>query len=231
MIKIYSHPRSGTNYLAHLIGINLYPGIDLSTKGGYVGHWNDRVKVRRNPYGKLFGGHGLPKRYKIDKNENKDHYSIYIYRDGREVALSLWNSPHFTNPDWKKSGMTFSEFIRTPLDWVGSPGSKAKDKHPKLTIFEHWKRHIDEWDSFVSLNVYLMSYHYLLRKTEAAIGDIARSFEITMTEFKNVTNRVGWFPSTKGINNPELSSDDNELFFDTIGTSFFDFFFGKESYG
>lgn len=201
-IKVYSHPRSGTNYLAALLAINLYPGANLQTKPGYVGHWADRAKVPGNPYGRLFGGHGLPRRYKALKPED-----CYIYRDGRDVALSLWNSDHFINPDWTKR-LTFSEFIRTPLDWVSSPGDKAA---PGLTIFQHWKRHLNLW---AGSGVQLICYEDLCDEPEAIIADIADKAGLKVKRFKPVTDKVGWFPS-RSVRN--LSEEDNDYFLKVAG--------------
>lgn len=205
MIKVYSHPRSGTNYLAALIATNLYPKHNLTTKAGYVGHWADRAKVEGNPHGKLFGGHGLPRRYKALKPQD-----CYIYRDGRDVALSLWNSEHFINPDWTKR-MTFSEFIRTPLDWVSSPGDKA---NPGLTIFQHWKRHLNMWSG---AGVMLICYEELCQDAEPILRDIAQVSGIMRFRYKQINESVGWFPSKPGGWRKHFNIDDFEYFMRIAG--------------
>ncbi|TDN82193.1 sulfotransferase domain-containing protein [Salegentibacter sp. 24] len=152
MIKIFSHPRSGTHFLEAFVANNFYPNRDLSVKDLTWGHWSNRKTKELNPYGQLFGGHHFPKRsFRL-----KPKPLLYIYRDGRAVAYSIWKTPNFLNREM--SGLSFSEFLRTPLDWKGSPGNKIGEG---LTIFEHWSKHVEEW-SRLKGNIVLISYEELL---------------------------------------------------------------------
>ena len=151
MLKIFSHPRSGTHFLEAFIGQNFYPDKDLSVKNLSWGHWSNRKTKESNQYGKLFGGHGFPK-----KNLRlKPSPILYIYRDGRAVAYSIWKTPNFLNKEMSK--LSFSEFLRTPLDWEGTPG-KPTDK--KRTIVEHWVDHVDSWRQLKG-NILHISYEEL----------------------------------------------------------------------
>lgn len=211
MIRVFSHPRSGTNYLAALIKENFYPDMDLkkSTQPGVVGHWNNRATVKPSAYGRLFGGHGNPQRYKLLPQD------IYIYRDGRDVALSVWRSKHFMNKDWE--GITFSEFIRRPLDWIHSPGDKYNNT---MTIFEHWKYHLSAWET---ASVCSVRYENLLSNQENVIRKIAWRFGIVLDEYKPIKSLVGWFPNS-GVSmgwKDVMSKDDIAYFFSVVGKSFY----------
>ena len=95
-IKIYSHPRSGTHFLETFLAKNFYKNEDLSSNGAiHYGHWSNKILLEEGePYHKLFGSHFFPRDSKIDKK------NIYIYRDGRAVIASIWNS-NFYNKNWK----------------------------------------------------------------------------------------------------------------------------------
>lgn len=66
---------------------------------------------------------------------------LYLYRDGRDVALPLWRTKGFQPAEWH--GLSFAEFLRTPLDWWETPGQPARG--PRVTIAEHWRLHLDSW--------------------------------------------------------------------------------------
>lgn len=44
VIKVYSHPRSGTHFLEAFLARNFYAGKDLKVEEGLWGHWSNRVK-------------------------------------------------------------------------------------------------------------------------------------------------------------------------------------------
>lgn len=129
--KVYSHPRSGTHLLAACLKLNFYPGAGLARKVAGIGHWSQRVRVEGFAWQGLIGGHGF---------WNGQSGCLYVYRDGRDVAASLFRSKRFLNRAWR--GMTFSEFLREPLDWRGSPSRRAE---PGMTVAEHWRAHLESW--------------------------------------------------------------------------------------
>lgn len=129
-MKLYSHPRSGINYLRALLA-EAVTGERSGTTAA-TGHWSNRFECQV-PTLPIFGGHS--------------HFShklpgprIYLYRDGRDVALSLWRTRGFQAVDWR--GLSFAEFLRRPLDWYATPG---KPSERGLTIAEHWRAHLDSW--------------------------------------------------------------------------------------
>jgi len=140
LVKVYSHPRSGTHFMEAFLAKNFYPNKDLNIEKVTWGHWSNRqVKEEGNPYGKLFGSHSFPARV------SKEIPKIYIIRDPRAVAYSTWKTKNFVHPE--KAHLSFSEFLKTPLDWRGTP---AKRTEIQLTIFEHWKEHTEAWKSYAA---------------------------------------------------------------------------------
>ena len=132
LVKVYSHPRSGTHFLEAFLAKNFYKNMDLSTDKINWGHWSNRkIKEGGNPYGQLFGHHFLP------TASNFRSPGIYILRDGRAVAYSVWKTENFIHKDIDGK-ISFSDFLKLPLDWLGSPSYRVE---PKLTIFQH----CEEW--------------------------------------------------------------------------------------
>ncbi|SHE88465.1 Sulfotransferase domain-containing protein [Psychroflexus salarius] len=151
LLKVYSHPRSGTHFLEAFLAKNFYQDKDLSLDQVAWGHWSNRkVKEDGNSYGKLFGHHFFP------SIKNFKSPGIYIIRDGRAVAYSIWKTPNFLHKDIDET-ISFSDFLNTPLDWTGSPSKKTNEK---LTIFEHWAKHCDEWIKFSEQEKKILIVHY-----------------------------------------------------------------------
>lgn len=150
LVKVYSHPRSGTHFLEAFLAKNFYQNKDLAMGEITWGHWSDRrVKEEGNPYGMLFGNH-----YFADKNIN-DTPKIYIYRDGRAVAYSVWKTPNFLNKE--DSRLEFNTFLRAPIDWYGSTSKKTNVNY---TIFEHWLAHVNSWRALAETDVNLLVVRY-----------------------------------------------------------------------
>lgn len=149
LVKVYSHPRSGTHFLEAFLAKNFYKGEDLYVASVTWGHWSNRqINPEGNLYGKLFGNHKFP-------NKKNTERKIYIARDGRAVAYSVWKTPNFLHKDI--SNLSFKEFLRTPIDWYGTPSNK---KEANLTIFEHWAKHINSWNEFAVQNDQLLIINY-----------------------------------------------------------------------
>lgn len=149
-IKVYSHPRSGTHFLEAFLAKNFYNKMDLNIPVVTWGHWSNRKEnVDGNPYGKLFGNH-----YFADNNINTEP-KIYIIRDGRAVAYSIWRTNNFIHKDLE--GISFSEFLRTKIDWYGTPSKKAQ---PTQTIIEHWYSHINSWTELAKKDNNLLIIRY-----------------------------------------------------------------------
>ena len=135
LVKVYSHPRSGTHFLEAFLTKNFYAKKDLSINEVTWGHWSNRkLNPNGNPYGKLFGSH------LFGNLINTPNRKIYIIRDGRSVAYSVWKTDNFIHKDLQE--ISFKEFLRTKIDWHGTP---ALESLPKYTIIEHWHMHVNSW--------------------------------------------------------------------------------------
>ena len=156
ILKVYSHPRSGANWLLALLGQAFYG--DMGLVFTFTGHWSERVPVEA-PDRKMRGGHDF---YRAGLRGPR----VYLYRDGRDVALSLWRTKAFQRASWHD--LSFSEFLRRPLDWHGSPSVRANNG---LTIAEHWWDHLNSWQD--APGTCFVSYERLLLHTEAEIARIA----------------------------------------------------------
>ena len=187
MLKIFSHPRSGTHFLEAFVAQNFYPDMDLSVKDLTWGHWSNRQSKELNPYGQLFGGHHFPKRnFRL-----KPQPLLYIYRDGRAVAYSVWKTPNFLNKE--TSDLSFSKFLRTPIDWKGTPGHKSEQK---FTIVEHWAKHVESWHKLKG-NIVLISYEELVQNPKKV--------------YRKILLRCLPLDYYKLLNNPDIKTIDKPL--------------------
>ena len=168
MIKVYSHPRSGNHFLCSFLNKNFYSNVDISIGPYEWGHWSNRkVNSSGSHFGKLAATH----QFLSDLPYEGLGPSIYIYRDGRSVALSLWRSDNFLNPSTRPA--TFSDFLRMKLDWRGTPGCKSTPNH---TIAQHWCRHVHEWRAAPPKKVLLVRYEDLLETPESVYVLIRDNF-------------------------------------------------------
>ena len=213
-IKIFSHPRSGTHFLEAFVGRNFYQGADLSVSSHEWGHWANReTNTKGNPYGKLFGSHVYPSRFlrKID------YPSIYIYRDGRAVATSIWKTRNFLHPSCQQ--IAFSDFLRSDMDWLGTPSIRWKSS---MNIAQHWENHIVGWKKMAENNksILLVSFKELKENPYQVYQSIYNKFFITEgamlqeSDLDDVKSPVGLLPN-KAENNAwkEVFSQEDEAYF------------------
>ncbi|WP_139854869.1 sulfotransferase domain-containing protein [Aequorivita sinensis] len=216
-IKIYSHPRSGTHFLENFLAKNFYSNEDLSSEGAiYYGHWSNKLLLEEGePYHKLFGSHFFPDKTKV---ANK---SIYIYRDGRAVIASLWNSK-FYNKEWH--GISFSEFLRKDLDWLGGPGQKKK---LDINIIQHWEDHILQWERQAGNNILFLRFEDLKNNPENVYEEICKKYFplkyysekiFFKRKIDPIKDKVGLKPNDAKINSWEnlFSQDDLNFFYSQL---------------
>jgi len=207
LVKVYSFPRSGTNMIEALLKINFYPDQDLGVEGEW-GHWSNRKKFKEPvPFGLLFGSH-----HYVDADN-----SIYIYRDGRAVAYSLWKSEGFLNPYLKS--LNFSDFIRCKLDWKNSPGYPAQP--PRQTVFEQWYDHVN-WYLTRTRKINLVRYEELVMFPDRIVEQIATRFGLSFESFKPLEERVGPSPNAGTIDawRDVFFEDDLEYFHSIVPRDF-----------
>ncbi len=212
-VTVYSHPRSGTHFLEAFIAKNFYKDVDLSTTATEWGHWNNRkIMENGNIYGKLFGSHQYP----LSGHKRLNYPIIYIYRDGRAVAYSIWKTENFINP--KEKGISFSDFLRKNIDWIGSPAFKCKEK---MTIAEHWLRHVKGWEKIAkdNSNILFLNYEALINNPYSAYQKIHHKFFkdyilLGESEIDPIKKTVGLLPNqgTKDSWKSIFTTEDNAFF-------------------
>lgn len=133
LVKVYSHPRSGTNFVRAWIAEVFYPGRDLSRLNPVrTGHWSQRRVIDAPPAWKLRGGH-IGWRRSIGR-------CFYVARDPRDVMASLYMTPEFRRAE--QADWTPERWLREPIDWDGTPGHRAK---PAKLPLQHWLDHVGSW--------------------------------------------------------------------------------------
>ena len=156
-MKLYSHPRSGTHWTLALLEQAFY-GTQTSTTRP-TGHYSARWAVTTIGM-QLWGSHCI-------YNARLPGPRLYLYRDGRDVALSLWRTKGFQPREWHS--LSFSAFLRMPLDWTETPGRPARG--PRLTIAAHWQQHLATWQH--APETLCLSYAALLRDPAAELARVA----------------------------------------------------------
>lgn len=199
IVKVFSHPRSGTNLLRTLMKKNLYHDMDVSSGPGQWGHWSNRVWKDGDDQGQLSGYHqpravkGIP--------------AIYIYRDGRAVCLSVWRSKNFNAPDLAL--VPFSDFLQAHMDWAGTPGARCE---PVRSIVEHWQIHVISWMCIHGSNVFPVRFEELVTKPKKVIREISEYFNLQRkTPFEPVTKLVGPSPNEGKIDSWKRFFTDEDL--------------------
>ena len=214
MIKIYSHPRSGTHFLEAFVAENFYPGKDLSSNGAiYYGHWSHKKLLEEGePYHQLFGSHYFPEELNFKKNE----YKIYIYRDVRAVIASIYNSGFY---DLKKHpDLSFSEFLRMDIDWYGGLG---RERLGNLNIVQHWYKHVDGWLQINDKNLLIIRYEDLKLEPHKTYDRIIKKFFkhrrllnlFTGKKIKIINHKVGLNPNSATIDSWKNLFSDSDLDF------------------
>jgi len=176
-MKVYSHPRSGTNFLLAMLEKAFMGSVTVSRMP--CGHWSARQSCKA-PSVALWGGHQFYTRTLTEPR-------LYIYRDGRDVALSLWRTKTFQASSWH--ALPFTEFLRQPLDWRATPGKRADTG---LTIVEHWKAHLDAWRGRPA---YYVRYDELLRHPAAVLDGIAQYIDMRVLSVPEIAAGQGPEPS------------------------------------
>jgi hypothetical protein len=215
LLRVYSHPRSGTHFLEAFLAENFYKNKDLSIPEIKWGHWSNRkIKKDGNPYGKLFGHHFFP------TSKNFKSPGIYIIRDGRAVAYSIWKTENFShkNIDGK---LSFNEFLDTPLDWSGSPSRKSDST---MTILEHWEKHCSEWIQYSKneKKLLIVFYEDLVDQPYQVYRSI-KSFNfkfrrrLNKEEINPISKPTGLLPNSATKNSWKgKMSDKNQKLFDLV---------------
>jgi len=187
-VKVFGFARSGTHLLAHLIAQNFYRGQESRLqKPVKIGHWLKAYDYP-DPVGRLIGGFDKP-----DPTAGSEP-AVYVYRDGRACALSIWRTPYFTAYD-----QPLAEFLRTPLDWLWYPGRPyALSFLESRTVFEMWHAHVNAWMTELGKRqLFFVRYESLLDDPQGWTQKIGERFDLTPTSktFMSVKTPVGPTPN------------------------------------
>lgn len=219
LLRVYSHPRSGTNLLMRFIAINFYPQLyndgDLETMGR-IGHFKDRVRGQLNPSGKLAGTHHFMHYQGQGGYKNKIvHPCCYLYRDGRAVAYSMWKTKGFQDPEWRE--WCLSRYLRQPLDWWGSPGNTEPYNKP---IAKHWHDHLESWADCEAEHILKVRFEDLVTNPRKVRDRIATWYDLQPVRgLKLVKELVGWLPNDGKIDSwrEHFTDEDLEEFYKLAG--------------
>lgn len=135
LVRVYSHVRSGANWLMALLQANYYryqhrlravkdeAEFEFRSYGGKTSAYS--------PWGGLHAGHTFspPRKSKLTS-------SIYLFRDGRSVIASLYDLVDHPVP--------FSDYLRSPLGWYEFITNDRPGPY-LLTPVEHWYLSTRSW--------------------------------------------------------------------------------------
>jgi len=207
VIRVASHPRSGTNLLCKYLKEVFYPDVNLSVSSGTAGHWQARSVVPGNEYGKLFLSHQF-----FGKGVEG---VTYMYRDGRDVMVSLFNTKEFL-PEYLRSA-PFSTFLKSDIQFHGSPGTKSVRS---LSPVKHWHDHLVSWEGNWKACV---RYSDIVNSPMEVMEEIAQAYDISLVGgIETISHRVGMFPGKgfPGIWEQYFSKDDAEYFYSIVPKDF-----------
>jgi len=196
--RVMGHPRSGNHLLASVLHAALSPGLPGKViPNRSTGHWSQRglpanYKSARGrskpetveiPYFAVLGTHNFP--------SGRHHArTVYIMRDGRDVAMSFYRWPNLRHPD--QADLPLMDFLRVDIDWRGTPGRKWQPRRG-YTIFDHWRDHVAAWHKTGAI---IVRYEHLVHDPHAVVRRIARKLEMKMVAKVQLPGAVGWNPSS-----------------------------------
>lgn len=193
LVKVASHPRSGTHLLMAYLKAHFYGDVDLSKQCGQMCHWSyDAMAVdysylgyagedvRRVAWARLFGSHAFAGRYRDTSRV------VYIYRNPEDVVMSLHRMRFFRHRD--QAGIAFKDYLGLSLDWTGFPGRKTKNGG--MSVEEHIARHQEGW---LGSDALCVKYEDLVRDPELVLSDIETQFDLSlMRPVRRIVTTVGY---------------------------------------
>ena len=197
MLKVYSYPRSGTNFLLFAIYENFYKNSkqiifkynknfenDLKN---YV-NFNEERKLVNNAMS-LFGNH-----YKYDNSVNTKN-SVYILRNPYDCLYS-----HYLLERSDLSWYVNIEKNISYYDWLVN-GNKILE----------WKQHCD---SFINKNIYTIKYEDLVGNYLSELEKLKKNFNLNFccNNIIKINKKVGWVTNKQYCNQEKLNSAVIDLF-------------------
>ena len=177
---VASHRRSGT----HLTLDNL-----VSNFAGFHNGFANFDKTGISAEFSLYKTH-IDGQQAADCLEN-DSQVIYVFRDGRDVMVSLY---HYTiSHDSKFKGISFSDFIRSPNPYNVTESCAGFDR------IQYWNHHVQTWLQqkqfpilFLSFDRWKYSFEKILSEVEAFCGTKrnAKLKSMLRTGNENLAHRI-----------------------------------------
>jgi len=187
-VRIISHPRSGSHYLAQLIDTNFFDG------SNYLRH---------------YGGHS----YGRCNNASNNTGQIYLWRNAEDTLKSLFNMRHRFGLDENN----FEIFKNKNISEMYNPNLivnvHVNNIHSDKTIhsvddfmnraptrtytpIEFLKRHKQSWVSLTDScpNLLIVNYDNLLNEFQTSMRQIAEFLGSEVSSFNQVNEKVGWTP-------------------------------------
>ncbi len=225
VVRVCSHVRSGTHFLLSLLYENYYKERrDLAHRAEQLGHWDNpgthdalftgTDSNRFVAWHGLFGGH----RFLPPPDTGG---TIYVFRDGRDVAASVYRTPHFRGR--ADGALSFSRFLRKPIDWFEAPDQRAE---PEMTLAEHWYRSVSAW---LASGAFRVRYEELVADPEGALRRIEAAFGLRPPARRYTGERpVGLAPGAGGAGGwPRLFEPrDLDFFFSVVPRPFEGLWYG-----
>lgn len=94
---------------------------------------------------------------------------VYVYRDGRDVLVSLYHYAKKFNPEIEQ--ISFSDFIR-----MDDEGSRSVGNGECISRMEYWRRHVEGW--LARPDVLGLQYESLHSNYEESVANIANFLEL-----------------------------------------------------
>jgi len=152
ILKVYGCLRSGNHWLMEVLYENFYKGRVNLARRILDPDKEEVLRYHKHSHYDLFGGHRTPQ-YAVLVNKKHGFKPIYIYRDGRDMLVSLWRDPKFHRTErWERAEGTklpevhrrpFDEWLRRPVSWGMWAQSRPQkgDMPPPM----HWYLYCRKW--------------------------------------------------------------------------------------
>lgn len=195
-VKVWSHRRSGTNFLCGLLYVNFYDGwmnpgaVDDDPRGKEFVTQRGDIQ-HHNEWADLFGGHEI-----VPPGDFKPGRDIYIKRNVLDTAFSCYNAKFVWDfvPGFKgfNENMSFDEFLATKFPWFDTG---------LMTVVDRIKLHHANWEK---AGVYIVNYEDLVADPITVLKQLAERFDLTpLTDFKTLDRLVGWSPKAGKVGEGE----------------------------
>jgi len=194
-VKIFSHPRSGTNYLGALVQLNFFEESNFSQRFDSNAH-----RMSKNA-----------ERFIIN---NPNTGIIYIYRSFNDVINSVFNARKILGLNvesvgqllnskysevWSKSPV--EDYTMKSFKDLNAPTKykkKVSGHFSKVNMYpeEYWKEHINSWLklSLKYNNILMLGYEDLKNQFYTTMKSISTFLGVDKENFEDVKEKVGIIP-------------------------------------